>query len=255
MWDDIRLALENWPVWMMMGWLDIRQRYRRSALGQVWLTLSMLIAVLALGFLYGHLFKVNTHEFIPFLGIGFVLWGLISTAMNDGCTTFIHSAPMIRQVKLPLFFHVFRQLWRNFVIFLHNGIIIVGLMIYYSIAPTTHIFWALLGMVLLLLNLAWIGMLLGMLAARFRDVPLIIQNLVQVSFFVTPINWRPEMLGERAYLNDFNPFFHALEVVRAPLLGQTPVLSMCVMATSLVIGVVIASLFFRRFQSRVAYWL
>jgi ABC-type polysaccharide/polyol phosphate export permease len=254
-WEDVALAWASRPVWLMMGWLDLRQRYRRSVIGQFWLTISMLIAVLALGFLYGHLFKVDTHEFIPFLGIGFVFWGLISTSLNEGCSTFINSAPMMRQVKLPLFFHVFRQLWRNSVIFAHNAIIIVGLMVYYAIIPTPNLLWMAVGMGLLLLNLAWISLLLGMLSARFRDVPLVVQNLVQVSFFVTPINWKPEMLGEMAYLNNYNPFFHALEVVRAPLLGHAPLLSIIVMCVFLLVGTVVTSLFYRRFQSRVTYWL
>lgn len=253
--SDSLKALENWPVWTMMGWLDIRQRYRRSVLGQFWLTLSMLIAILALGFLYGHLFKVDTHEFIPYLGIGFVLWGMISSTVNEGCTTFINSAPMIRQVKLPLMFHVFRLLWRNVVIFAHNAIIIVGLMFYYEISPTLNIIWVMVGLILLVLNLSWISLLLGMLAARFRDVPLIVQNLIQVSFFITPINWKPEMLGQRAYLNEYNPFYHALEIVRAPLLGQAPILSMNVMAAMLLAGTFVTALFYRRFQSRLTYWL
>jgi len=34
--------------------------------------------------------------------------------------------------------------------------------------------------------------------------------------------WKPELLQTRTYITDFNPFFHLLEIVRAPLLGAVP---------------------------------
>ncbi|WP_246149434.1 hypothetical protein [Skermanella pratensis] len=51
----------------MLGWLDIRQRYRRSVLGAFWLTISMGIMVMALGTLYASLFRMDTSDFIPFI--------------------------------------------------------------------------------------------------------------------------------------------------------------------------------------------
>jgi len=215
----------------------------------------MMIAILALGFLYANLFKTDTRSFIPFLGIGFVIWGLISTSINDGCGAFIFNSALIRQIHLPFFFHIYRLLWRNVVIFLHNAVIIIGLLIYYEITPSLTTLMVMPGFVLLVMNLVWISLVLGMISARFRDVVMIVQNIVQVSFFITPINWKPEMLAERSYFNDFNPFFHALEVVRAPLLGQFPAKSFFVMLIALVFGLIVTSVFYRRFQARLAYWL
>lgn len=255
LWQDNVAAIRIWRVWALMGWLDVLQRYRRSTLGQFWLTISMMLAILALGFLYAHLFKTDTRTFIPFLGIGFVLWGLISTSINDGCGAFIANGALIRQIQLPFFFHVYRLMWRNTVIFMHNAVIIIGLLLYYEISPSFTTLMFIPGLLLLLMNLIWINLVLGMISARFRDVTMIIQNIIQVSFFITPINWKPEMLAERAYLNDFNPFFHALEVVRGPLLGSFPERSFYIMSFALIIGVTVTSLFYQRYQSRLAYWL
>jgi ABC-type polysaccharide/polyol phosphate export permease len=48
--------LANWQLWSMLGWNDIHQRYRRSALGPFWITISMAIFIVLLGFIYSKLF-------------------------------------------------------------------------------------------------------------------------------------------------------------------------------------------------------
>ena len=78
-----------------------------------------------------------------------------------------------------------------------------------------------LGLLLIGLNAVWVGLLLGLLCARFRDIPPMITNLVQVALFLTPIMWKKEMLGRYEWTHaDLNPFHHFIEIVRAPLLGQ-----------------------------------
>jgi ABC-type polysaccharide/polyol phosphate export permease len=100
-------------------------------------------------------------------------------------------------------------------------------------------------------------LLLGMLSARFRDVPQFVSNIVQVSFFLSPIIWRAEMLpSNRRYLANFNPLFHFMEVVRAPLLGEPlHMISLIVVTGWLIVGSVTTFFVFARFRSRIPYWL
>jgi len=115
---------------------------------------------------------------------------------------------------------------------------------------------AVAGLALLLVNAGWIMLLLGMICTRFRDVPPIIGSLIQLLFFVTPVMWKPELLGDRRYLMVLNPFYHLLEVIRAPLLGHVPGWE------SWVAGLLFAAagwaftfVCFARFRKRIAYWL
>ena len=79
---------------------------------------------------------------------------------------------------------------------------------------------------------------------------------MRISFFVTPILWMPEMLPNRAVFVDFNPFFHYLELVRAPLLGNVPqATSWFTVAGITVFGWLITLELFRRYRGRIAYWL
>ena len=209
-----------YDLWGRLGWNDILQRYRRSIFGPFWLTISMAVLICALGLLYAKLFKVNVAEYIPFLSIGFVLWQFISGILLDGCNVFIHSEGIIKQIKLPFSLHVYRILWRNFITLAHNSIVVGGVMIYFDISINLNSLLSIIGTFFIIINGVWFSLLIGMLCARYRDLGPTIASLVTLSFFLTPIIWNPSLIPDRAFILMYNPFFHFIESIRAPLLGQ-----------------------------------
>jgi lipopolysaccharide transport system permease protein len=99
-------------------------------------------------------------------------------------------------------------------------------------------------------------LLLGVFCTRFRDIQPIIINLVQIAFFMTPILWKPEVLGNRRWIADLNPAYHFIEIVRAPILGSPlPGWSWVVALGLLPVGFALALSVLYRFRSRVTYWL
>ena len=243
-------------LWYLLGWQDIRQRYRRSVLGPFWLTLSMGALVAALGTLYVMLFKAEIAVYVPHLALGFIVWALISSVIIEGCQVFINAESIIKQVGLPLSVHAYRLIWRNLLILFHNAAVFVVVAAIFGVWPGWAGLLALPGLFLLCLNGLWAVLLLGIISARFRDVPPIVASIVRICFFVTPIIWMPELVPERAMVLDLNPFYHLLEVVRAPLLGKVPGLSSWIAVLSMTVGGwVLAFAFFRRYRWRIAYWV
>ena len=253
---DLVQGARSRHLWGMLGWQDVRRRYRRSVLGPFWLTISMGVLVAALGTLYGMLLRVELVDYAPFLALGFIVWALISGVITEGCTAFIGAEGIIRQVGLPLSVHVYRLIWRNFLILCHNSVVFVIVAAIFGVWPGWAGLLAVPGLALLCLNGIWAGLLLGIICARFRDLPPIAASVVRILFFVTPIIWMPELMPGRAFVLDFNPFYHLVEVVRAPLLGKVPGLgSWLVVLGITVAGGLVAFEFFRRYRWRVAYWV
>ena len=247
-------------LWGMLGWQDIRRRYRRSVLGPFWLTISTGMLVAMLGALYGALLKVELEDYVPFLALGVIVWTLISGLITEGCTAFISAESIIKQTNLPLSVHVYRMVWRNLLIFFHNFVIFVVVAALFAIWPGWTGLLALPGILLLCLNGIWVGLLLGVVSARYRDVPPIVASLVRILFFVTPIIWMPELMPGRALMLalvlDFNPFFHFVELVRAPLLGQAPELVSWLAVAGITLGGWLLTFeLLRRYRRRVAYWV
>ena len=243
-------------LWGLLGWQDIRRRYRRSILGPFWITISLGVFVAALGTLYGALLKIELAEYVPYLALGFIVWTLISNMLTDGCTVFTAAEGIIKQVNQPLSVHLCRILWRSFIIFCHNAVIFVVVAVLFSVWPGVTGLLALPGLVLVCLNGAWAGLLLGIVSARFRDLPPLVESIMRVAFFLTPIIWMPSLLPGRGVLLEFNPFFHLLELVRAPMLGQLPGLVSWLAVVGITLGGwLVTFVMFRRYRRRIAYWI
>jgi lipopolysaccharide transport system permease protein len=252
---DFKSGLALWRVWVRLGWNDILQRYRRSALGPFWLTASMGVMVLVPGVLYAKLFQTRVDDFVPFLCVGLLVWTLISSFFTEGGKLFIGAESYIKQVRLPYSAYVYRSSWSKLIIFAHNSIIYVGVMLYFGRWPGAVVLLAVPGLLLVLVNGALAGLVIGMVSARFRDIPQIITSSVQIVFFVTPIMWKPELLPNRS-LVEFNPFYQLIEIVRAPLLGTMPS-SSTYLAVLLItfINFTISGAVFVRFRARISYWV
>jgi lipopolysaccharide transport system permease protein len=253
---DIAGGFLMWELWLALGWNDIRQRYRRTLLGPFWLTLSMGVMIGTIGFLYARLFKQPTTEYLPYLTLGFIVWALISGIVTECCTVFTGSEGIIRQVRVPHSVHIFRMLWRNAIIFAHNVVIYLVVVVLFDIRPSGNLLFALPAFLLICLNGLWLGFVLGSINARFRDFQPFVVNIMQVLFYMTPIVWRPEQLPEHREIIEFNPFYYFVELLRAPLLGTAPSTSVWLVAiTTTVIGSAVAIFFLAQFRSRIAFWL
>ncbi len=254
--DDIQVGIFSYHVWSTLGWHDIKQRYRRSVLGPFWFTLSTLIMVGVLGILYSTLLNQEIKDYLPYLGVGLVVWQYISTCFNEGSNTFISYGYIMKQARMPITTHVMRVVWRNFIILLHSLPVVVFLMILFGHNLTISFLGVVPGLLIVLLNTVWISIVLSILCARFRDILPIVTNIIQVAFFFTPIMWSKELLKDRAWAADINPFHHMIEIVRAPILGsEIDLLSWVFSIVTLVVGFLFAHYLMVKCRDRVPYWL
>jgi ABC-2 type transport system permease protein/lipopolysaccharide transport system permease protein len=148
------------------------------------------------------------------------------------------------------------MIWRNFLIFTHNFVIYLVVFILFGIPLQLNLLLSVVGMLLIVINAVALGILLGGLGARFRDVPPIVASLMQLAFFMTPIFWTPDNLkGHRLFL-DLNPFYYFVEIVREPLLAHSLPLSMWGTAVGITfVDVFLSLLFLARYRRRIPYWL
>ncbi|WP_232232550.1 ABC transporter permease [Cupriavidus sp. amp6] len=256
--SDISAASRRLSLVAMLGWQDVRQRYRRSALGPFWLTLSMGVMIGTIGIVFGQIFKSPLDEFLPYLAAGMILWAFISSIVTEGCTGFIAAEGIIKQLPIPLFVHILRMIWRNVLILGHNIVILP--LVFLAVGKPLSIVALLIipGLFLAIINLTWVALILAILCARYRDLPQMVGSVLQVVFYLTPIMWMPSHLPERAslYLLDLNPIYHVLEIVRSPLLGQVPTaLNWSVSLAMALLGWGAAILVYGRYKRRIAYWL
>ena len=210
----------------------------------------------ALGYVYGDLFKASLNDYVPFLASGFIAWNLISNLIIEGCSVFIAATGYIRQLRLPSSLYVFRLAWRSLIIFFHNALVFVVVAILFKVEPSWRLLWLLPGLAVILYTGVWLALVLGALCARFRDIPQLVSSLVQVVFFMTPIMWKPELLTGRPMFVKENPFYHFVELIRAPLLGHDIQAHTWLMTLGCALfGSLASFLLFVRLRRRIAFWV
>jgi homopolymeric O-antigen transport system permease protein len=253
---DLLAGIRAWSLWTMLGWNDIRMRYRRSVLGPFWITLSMAVFITLLGVIYSHIFKIELRNYLPYLCLGYIIWGFVSQTTGEASISFQESERIIRQIRLPYSVYVFRVVWRNFIVFLHTIVIFVPVAIFYDVRPGFIALLALPGLALIYINQVWVTLILAIICTRYRDVQQIVTTAVQIMLFATPIMWPVSALGPAVIIAYVNPLYHMMELVRSPMLGQAPSdMSWLVVIGCAAAGWTIAILLLRRATGRLVYWL
>jgi ABC-type polysaccharide/polyol phosphate export permease len=254
--QDLQRGLGRFDIWSRFAMHDIRQRFRRSVLGPFWITLSLGIMVGALGLVFSTLFQQDMRQILPHIATGLIFWGLLTGCIGEGTTVFIGNDSYIRNVPLPLSVHVYRMLARNVIVWAFNMVIYFGILLVFGINPGWQVFWVFPGLLLFALNMSWMALAAGILSTRYRDIPQVIMNILQVVFFVTPVFWSVDSLPNRPAFVHFNPIYHMLEVVRSPLLGkETPLESWVFVLAMAIAGCGLTAYLYRRAYARIAYWV
>lgn len=262
-WNDIVRGFKQHELWLQLGWQDIKQRYRRSVLGPLWITIATGVMALALGLLYSVLFKIPIAEFLPHVTVGLIIWNFISGCIKEGSDIFIDNEGLIKQLPSALSVHVYRLVWKQALFLAHNLVIWVILMMIFPRPLGWDVLLIIPAMFLLVINGVWVVMFFGIIATRYRDVSPLLEAGTQLLFYVTPIVWMTSTLqnqsaeiGNRARLAELNPLYHYLEIVRAPMIGaDLPAYHWWVVLAFTFVGLGLALLAMKQWRFRVSYWV
>jgi lipopolysaccharide transport system permease protein len=256
---DLEEGVKKWELWGRMGVDDMRRRYRRTFFGPFWHSLSMAIFVITSGILFSTLWKMKISEYLPFLCSGMIAWLPISAIMTESCTAFSSASGILTQVRLPYSMFVISVVWRNLLLFSHHFVVYVILVIIFSVPVNANSCLLLVGLASLVINGLWMGLVIALLATRYRDIQPVMTSFLQIIMFITPVFWPPSLLQHRALGLMFvklNPFYYFIQSIRMPLLGQRPEWFVLVgIIVTAVLGWSFALFLFSRYRSRITYWL
>lgn len=253
---DILKGIKQADLAAFMAWEDIRQRYVRTLLGPLWIVLSTGVWFAVMGYVMANLFHQNVRDYLPYVMSGLLIWNLITSSVSESSQVLVASAPLITSFSIPIFTHYIRFILRNYIIFLHNLIILIIVFCLFPPAFTASTWLVLPGLVIDLIILTGLAVLLSLTNLRYRDTHLAVGSAMQVLAYVTPIFWNRNMLKENTWIADINPFTHMLNIVRAPMLGESPPdLSWAVTVSLAVTLSLMGSLLFIRYRHRIIFWL
>ena len=247
--------------WYSLVRTDLRKRYRRSVLGMGWSLLQPIAMTIVLSVVFSQMWRQNLRDFAPYLLCGLTFWGFISAAVMQGCQCFLEGESYIRQHPAPLAIYPLRTVLGagfHFLLGFSINLIFVWILKGFGNLPALV---SLVPTFLLVFILVWsLAICMGLVTVMFQDAQHLVEILMQVLFYATPIIIPPEAWEGRRLVScvmHLNPLAAFLELIRDPLLkGQIPSLhayGFAALTTLAIAG--IAMLGMKRFEKNLIFYL
>lgn len=252
-------SLREPAFWAYSTWLGIVTNYRRSRLGILWLFTPPVLYVWGLGAFFSSMQGRPLVEFAAHVAVGFLVFRLMTAVVTDSTGVLTANQAFILDGRIRITDFVLRVVSRAlFYAGVALPVVALALWMYPSLQPQGFA-WLLVTVPLLLLNAIWVSVVFSLLGARFPDTEQFISNIFLFLFLLTPIIWYADQApaeSVRGMLMRFNPLFHMVEAVRAPLLGErVDPWSLRILVGITVIGWGAAMLAYRRFARFVPLWI
>jgi ABC-2 type transport system permease protein len=255
---DITEGVRNWPLWWLLAVRQTASQYRRTYLGPWWMSMQTFIFVLGLWFLFGTLLDQPMREFLPYVAIGLVVFQFLSTSLVMGTNAYVQGASVVQTAPVPLSSIPLKLAAGRAIEFGHD-LVVIGLLVIVLAVPLG---WEMLllpvALACMVLNAIAFGLWLGPLNARYRDIGPIVESLVRILFFFTPIFWVPSDLAadQRLVLTAWNPFAYWMESVRQCFLPDQHFWFIATVSLGLtIVNCVMGVAVFSRMRPRIAYYV
>jgi ABC-type polysaccharide/polyol phosphate export permease len=254
--NDLRMTLRQYALFCHLGYVEVKQRYRRSVLGPWWVSISLAIFIAMMGVVFSRLFKQSMEEYLPFFTAGFIAWTFLCNSILEAMEIFKSNVGFIKQINLPYNIYIFKHLVKQCIYLLHNCVVYLIVALFFRVSWNANTLLVFPGLLLFIVNLYWMSLLVALICARFRDMISIVSSCMQVAFFVTPVSWMPRLLDSQSKILQYNPFVYFLDIIRSPLLGGAPAFQSWVFCTVFaLVGCLLSFICFSSVRTRIAFWV
>ena len=255
---DLTNGAKNHEFWMTFGMNDVKAKYKRSRLGQWWITLSVALFIFVIAGLFRGVFSVESDNYLAYVSVGYVLWLFMQDSINTGTVILAQAKPFLMQRKWPISTFVYRLVYREILIFLHHIVLLPPIFMWLGLWPGfVYMAYAFLGLAMVIFTGFWVVMIVSIIGLRYRDIQPIIQSFLRMAFFATPIIWLNRDLGAMGnWIVMLNPFSYFVQLVRDPLLDQVFPTQAWLVAIGITPIMISATIFVvSKFSERITFWL
>lgn len=246
--------------WTHLSLADLRARWRRSFFGMLWSIIQPLGMTILLSIVFSRIFKSDITTYAPYILSGMIVWEFVTATAVGGSLAFVQADAYIKQCTHPLAIYTLRTTLTNLIVLALASVSLIGWVLFVMPQNFGWSWLAALSIFPLVAMIAWpLATLLAYIGARFRDVPHALGLVFQALWFVSPIYFEAKTFrgGNLHGLVDYNPIYHLLEIVRAPLLhGQWPTAQNYIYClASIAVLTFVASLVGRSAERKVIFYL
>jgi lipopolysaccharide transport system permease protein len=239
-------------IWFYLAYLGIRNEYRRTLLGPVWILLSLVIFAASMSVVYSGLFSIEYFDYLAYISTGMMAWTWVGALLMTSGMVYIQNGGILADHPVEKSYLIWSQVMNQFMVFLHQIPFMLLFYVFGGVPLNENTVYLIPSLMLMfLLNIGVAGAL-SIVVTRYRDLQKILSSLVVIVMVLTPIFWKPEMItGARALTYLLNPFYYMVEILRDPLLGRAPSLHSYSVAGAMTVIALVAGCVMHRRYSRV----
>jgi lipopolysaccharide transport system permease protein len=223
-WTSLKIR-ELWEYRELISifvWRDLKVRYRQTVIGVLWAVLQPFLTMVIFSVFFGRLAGVPS-DGIPypiFSYAALVPWTFFANSMSQASNSLVMNADMIKKIYFPRLTMPLSAVLAGLVDFVLAFVILLGMMLFYGYLPTLNSLWIPVFILLAMMTALGVGLWLGAMNVKFRDVRYMIPFITQAWLFATPVAYPSSMLSEPwRTLYGLNPMVGVVEGFRWALLG------------------------------------
>jgi lipopolysaccharide transport system permease protein len=218
-WKDLWRYRE---LFYFLAWRDILVRYKQTAIGMAWALIRPFLTMVVFTVVFGNIAKLPS-EGVPYpilVFAGMLPWQFFSTALSECSNSLISNANLISKVYFPRLIVPISAVIVSFVDFMVSGMILLGLMAWYTYIPTWRILTLPLFIGIAFAASIGVGLWLAALNVEYRDFRYIVPFIVQFGLYISPVGFSSNLVPEQwRLLYSLNPMVGVIDGFRWAILG------------------------------------
>jgi len=236
---DLNAVWDYRELLFFLIWRDVKVRYKQTVIGAAWAILQPLMTMVIFTMVFGNFAKIPSDglPYSIFAYTALLPWQYFAQAISHSSDSLVGSANLITKVYFPRLIVPLSAALAPLVDFAIAFIILLGMMVWFGIAPTWGVLVLPLFLLLALVTALAVGLWLSALNVKYRDVRYTIPFLVQFWLYASPVAYPVSLVPEQwRLLYSLNPMAGVIEGFRWALLGKaSPDFGVMVVSTVVVL--------------------
>ena len=220
---DLRAVWEYRELLYFLVWRDVKVRYKQTVLGVAWAVLQPLLTMAIFTVVFGSFASIPSDglPYSIFAYTALLPWQYFSQAISHSGDSLVNSANLISKVYFPRLVVPIAATLAPLVDFAVAFVILLGMMVWFGVAPTWDLLALPLFLLLALLTALAVSLFLSALNVQYRDVRYTIPFLVQFWMYASPVAYPVSLVPKKWQLfYSLNPLVGVIDGFRWALLGK-----------------------------------
>ena len=203
---------------------EIKIKYKSALLGWIWSLLNPMLLMAVFSFVFTYIIRIDIKNFPLFLLSGLFPWFFLSMCLTSACGSIIENASLIKKAFFPYEAIPLSVIMSNLFNFLISMCLLTVFLCCFGIFPKLSWFAALYLIFMQTVFITGLCLAVSALNTMYRDIRYIVELLLLVWFYATPIFYKIEFVPERfRFLFQLNPMSLFIDAFRSVLIeGAAP---------------------------------